>query len=146
MLSKDLVTMHKKGVVIKVILDASVARNSYSMHPHLRKNGIDVKVENFGGKMHVKSMIIDDRYFISGSMNFTKAGVSKNDENTLVIENPAIAKKYKEYFLDLWEAVPDKYLSYDPSPESLESGNSCYDRIDKDFDKSVDGKDSGCSK
>jgi len=46
-----------------------------------------VKVENFRGKIHAKFMIIDDRFIVSGSINLTKAGNSKNDENTLFIEN-----------------------------------------------------------
>ena len=57
------------------------------MHNFLREKGIQVKVENFGGKMHAKSMIIDDEYFVSGSMNFTKAGEQKNDENTIIVKN-----------------------------------------------------------
>ena len=61
--------------------------------------------------MHSKSMIVDDVYFISGSMNFTKSGNSKNDENTLIIQNSLLAIKYKEHFLKLWNAIPDKYLN-----------------------------------
>ncbi len=131
---------------IKIILDATAARNRYSTHQELRKNGLQVKVENFGGKMHAKSMIIDDRFIVSGSMNLTKAGNSKNDENTLIIQNENLAKQYKKYFLKLWSHIPNRYLQEDPNPESLESGNSCFDGIDNDFDKTVDGEDRMCVK
>ena len=107
---------------------------------------IEVKVENFGGKMHAKSMIIDDRFIISGSMNFTKAGESKNDENTVIIENALLAKQYKEHFIELWRHIPKRYLKIDPSPEGFESGNSCFDGIDNNFDKAIDEKDLHCQK
>lgn len=145
-LSSEVIKAHKRGIEIKIILDASAARNKYSMHKILRKNGIKVKVENFGGKMHAKSIIIDDKYFISGSMNLTIAGNIRNDENTIVIKNKALTKKYKKYFLTLWNSIPNRYLYKDPNPESFESGNSCYDGIDNDFDRTVDGKDRMCFK
>lgn len=145
-LAYELIQAHKRGVEIKVILDASAARNKYSIHEKLRQQGILVKVENFGGKMHNKSMIVDDKYIVSGSMNFTKAGNKKNDENTLVIHNPTLAKQYKTYFLSLWNQIPKKYLKFNPSPESIYSINSCNDGIDNDFDKKIDLKDKGCKK
>lgn len=144
-LSYELIDAHKRGIEVKIILDASAARNKYSIHKHLRKSGIKVKVENFGGKMHAKSIIIDDKYFISGSMNLTKAGNIRNDENTIIVQNEKLAKQYKKYFLKLWNMIPNKYLYYDSSPESLESGNSCFDGIDNDFDHTIDNKDGMCT-
>lgn len=137
-LSARLVEAKNRGVDVKVILDASAANNQYSTHRELRKHGIEVKVENFGGKMHAKSMIVDDKYIIGGSMNFTKAGVESNDENTLVIENSKLAIQYKTYFLSLWNQIPDKYLKFDPKAEGAQSIGSCSDGIDNDFDGRVD--------
>lgn len=145
-LSNELINAHKRAVEIKIILDASAARNKYSMHKLLRENGINVKVENFGGKMHAKSMIIDDEYIISGSMNFTKAGEEKNDENTIIVKNVNLAKQYKSYFLVLWDLIPNKYLYIDPNPESFESLNSCIDGIDNDFDGKIDITDELCKR
>ena len=143
-LSKQLIDAHKRGVDVRVILDATAARNKYSTHRELRKEGIPIKVENFGGKMHAKSIIIDDKYFVTGSMNLTKAGNSKNDENTLIVKNEILTKQYKRYFLRLWKDIPNKYLYTDPNPESPQSGNSCSDGIDNDFDKTIDSKDKMC--
>jgi len=144
-LAKELISAKERGVDIKIILDATAARNKYSIHKQLRKEGIAVKVENFGGKMHIKSIVIDDEYIVSGSMNLTKSGNSKNDENTLVIQNTHLAKQYRNYFLKLWSLIPKKYLNINPSPESLESGNSCFDGMDNDFNHQIDLKDKQCS-
>jgi len=143
-LAKELINAKNRGVEIKIILDATAARNRYSVHKLLREEGIAVKVEDFGGKMHMKSIIIDDKYIVSGSMNLTKAGNSKNDENTLVIKNSYLAKQYKRYFLELWSLIPNKYLQTSPNPESLESGNSCFDGMDNDFNHQIDLKDKRC--
>jgi phosphatidylserine/phosphatidylglycerophosphate/cardiolipin synthase-like enzyme len=143
-LAQKLIEAKDRGVEVKIILDATAAGNKYSMHKKLRKNGITVKVENFGGKMHIKSLIVDDTYIVSGSMNLTKAGNTKNDENTLVIKNTKLAKQYKKYFLELWTSIPNKYLFKRPNPESLESGKSCFDGIDNDFDKKTDLLDNIC--
>ena len=129
---------------MRVIIDATGASNEYSKHQYLRDKGIQVKVENWGGKMHMKSVIIDAKDIIVGSMNWTSAGESKNDENTLLIRNSDDAIAYKDFFEELWVSIPKKWLHQDPRPESKESIFSCSDKIDNDFDRSVDLHDSSC--
>ena len=38
----------------------------------------------------------------------------------------------------LLHSIPQKFLTEDPLPESLDSEGSCFDGIDNDFDKKVD--------
>ena len=139
-----LIEASKKGVDVKIINDATNAKSKYTVHHVLRKNNIKVKTENYAGKMHMKSIVIDDKYSIIGSMNFTLSGNKRNDENVVIIENTKIAKYLKEKFLYLWTKIPDKYLYYDPKAESFESIGSCFDGIDNDFDNKIDDKDEGC--
>ncbi|MBQ2428307.1 MAG: hypothetical protein II264_07450, partial [Ruminococcus sp.] len=68
---QDLINAHNRGVEVRVIIDATSVRTGYSKHQIMRMAGIPVKVENWGGKMHMKSLIIDDKYLLIGSMNFT---------------------------------------------------------------------------
>ena len=142
--SKELVLSKQRGVSVRVILDATAATNGYSKHNYLRENGIPVKVENWGGKMHMKSALIDNKHLIIGSMNWTSAGESKNDENTLIIRNTKDASFYKDFYNEMWNSIPDKWLNNDPMAESIESGYSCGDGIDNDFDGVVDVQDKGC--
>jgi len=144
-MTKALICAKKRGVEVKVLLDAVAAQNAYSKHKELRLAGIPVKVENWAGKMHQKSMIIDDNTVVLGSMNFSKSGENANDENCVIIKNaPKLARKYKKYFLMLYHSVPDKWLKKDPPPESPESIGSCTDGVDNDFDGLIDSKDPGC--
>ncbi len=145
---KELITAltdaHKRGVEIKVINDATNAHNKYSIHKELRNAGIKVKTENYAGKMHSKALIIDDKYSIIGSMNFSNNGEKRNDENVVIINNKEITKYLKDTFLYLWNKIPSKYEKYDPQAESTESIGSCSDNIDNDFDEKIDKADEGC--
>lgn len=143
-LIEELKNAHNRGVEIKIIDDATNAHSKYSIHKTLREYGIKVKTENYAGKMHTKTIIIDDKYSIIGSMNFTNNGEQRNDENVVIIENKDIAVYLKQCFIYLWAKIPAKYETFDPYPESLESIGSCYDGIDNDYDGKIDGKDEGC--
>ncbi len=141
---KALVEAKARNVDVKIILDATSASNKHTKIDELRKSGIAVKTENYAGKMHSKSMIIDDKYLVIGSMNFSKSGEMKNDENTLVIENSAMAKYHTAAFMYVWAKIPDTWLVKNVASESHDSLGSCFDGVDNDFDGKIDSDDSGC--
>ena len=141
----DLIKAHRRGVKIRVLLDATSAKNGYTKHEILRAAGIPVKIENWGGKMHMKSAVIDDEHVVAGSMNWTSAGDRSNDENTAIIHSKAIAAEYNRAFEKMWKSVPDKWLQGRPDPESLDSTTACFDGVDNDFDHAPDKEDPGCS-
>ena len=143
----ELIAAHGRGVDIRVIVDATSARNEYSKHELLRTAGIPVKVENWGGKMHMKAAAIDGRAVVVGSMNWTRAGEFENDENTLVLKSPQLTTTFESFFDHLWDSIPEEWgnaLSR-PDPESVASSTACTDGIDNDFDGRIDSSDPGCS-
>ena len=142
--SQDLINAHNRGVKVKVILDATSARTGYSKHEILRLAGIPVKVENWAGKMHEKSLIIDDKYLLIGSMNFTSGAHYQNDENSLLIENKDVTIQARKRFEKLWQSIPDKWLYSNPKPEGSDSNFSCFDGIDNDHDGLIDSEDPDC--
>lgn len=141
---EELINAKKRGVDIKIILDALNASNQYSKHKELRLAGIEVKTENYAGKMHSKSIIIDNKYTILGSMNFSKAGNNKNDENLVVISDYGITDFYKKFFMYQWNKIPNKWLKYNAGAEGKDSVGSCADGIDNDYDGKIDMEDSAC--
>ena len=72
------------------------------------------------------------------------SGENKNDENMLVIKNAQIAKNYKEFFVYLWNLIPEKYLKFTPKAESLNSIGSCSDGVDNDFNGKIDSEEPAC--
>lgn len=143
-LTNALLNAHKRGVTVRLIIDATNTNTRNSTLTTLRANGISVKVENYAGKMHSKVIIIDEKYVITGSTNFSNSGENKNDENMIIIENQKIAKFYADFFEYLWSKIPDKYLKFNPPAESKYSIGSCTDGVDNDFDDKIDTKDEGC--
>ena len=142
-LAQSLISAKQRGVDVKVILDATNTKTP-SKIAQLRNANIPVKTENFAGKLHSKSLIIDDKYTVIGSMNFSVSGAKHNDENVVVINNEKLAKFYKEFFLYLWAKIPDKWLKYTVNAESPNSAGSCSDGIDNDYDGAIDMADEGC--
>lgn len=144
-LAESLIAAKNRGVDVKIILDATnTHQGSHSKLNELRKAGIQVKTENWAGKLHSKSIIIDDIYTIIGSMNFSRSGQSSNDENLLIIKDPQIAAFYRTYFLYLWKRIPNYWLTHNARAESPDSIGSCSDGIDNDFDGKIDKADESC--
>jgi hypothetical protein len=140
----DLIAAHLRGVKVRVIIDATSAKNGYTKHEILRAAGIPVKIEDWGGKMHMKSAVVDHEHVIAGSMNWTSAGTRSNDENTAIIHSRRIARDYDQAFAQLWRSIPDRWLQGRPDPESQDSPVACRDGVDNDFDHLADGADPGC--
>lgn len=144
-LTDSLIEASKRGVAVKIVLDATnTHQGSHSKMNVLRQAGIQVKTENFAGKLHSKSIIIDDEYTIIGSMNFSRSGQDLNDENLIIIKNPQIAVFYKTFFQYLWKRTPDYWLKHNARAESPDSIGSCSDGIDNDFDGKIDKADESC--
>jgi len=142
----ELIGAHNRGVDIRVIVDATSAKNGYTKHELLRVAGLPVKVENWGGKMHMKAAAIDGEYLIVGSMNWTRAGEDTNDENTLLIRSPEMSEQFHSFFDALWASIPTEFAlsGARPDPESRLSGTACSDGVDNDFDDLADDDDPGC--
>lgn len=144
-LAAQLIAAHRRGVRVRVIVDATSAGNGYSKHELLRAAGIPVKVESWGGKMHMKVAVVDGRYSVLGSMNWTAAGETKNDENILIVESDRVASQITSFIDQMWDSIPESWLASRPDPESRDSAGSCADGIDNDFDEKVDEMDEGCT-
>lgn len=144
-IANELINAKNRGVDVRIIIDANSTSTRNSKHGLLRRSGILLKTENYAGKLHAKTMIIDDKYLITGSMNFSNSGENKNDENLLIIKNSKIAKAHKNFFLYLWTIIPNKYLKFNARSESLESIGSCTDGIDNNFNGKIDNEEELCS-
>lgn len=143
-IAEAMIEAKHRGVDVRVIIDANSVFTKNSKHQQLRKSGVLLKTENYAGKLHSKMIVIDDEYLITGSMNFSKSGENKNDENLLIIKDSKIAKLHKDFFLYLWTMIPNKYLKKNAHPESRDSIGSCTDRIDNNFNGMTDKQETRC--
>lgn len=143
-LINELIAAKKRGVEVLILMDALCANNFKARVAALREAKIPLIVENWGGKNHEKTIVIDSSILITGSCNFSKSGFYKNDENVLLIKNPQLASFYRDYYLYLFNSIDRKFLKLIPRAEGIDSINSCYDGIDNNFDGKIDAEDEGC--
>ncbi len=104
-LTAALLERHQAGVLVEGVWDWLMTTSSYSQVSQLCLAGVSTKIENFGGKMHHKMMVIDadgdDPRVVLGSFNWTSSAVDKNDENLLIIHSRPLAQA----FLAEWQLL-----------------------------------------
>ena len=96
-ISRELVKAHKRGVKIRVILDATAATNGYSKHNYLREHGIPVKVESWGGKMHMKAAVFDNKKLDWLSGQHIMKSQPEDLLDSIRSIKPGFSRKPKEY-------------------------------------------------
>lgn len=93
-----MIARHAAGVPVRVVFEARNATGIGSEYGRLQQAGLDVLKDGNCYTMHHKVIIIDRRVVITGSYNFTGRAEAVNDENTLIIDDPAIAQAYLAEF------------------------------------------------
>lgn len=74
---------------------------------------VPVRQDGNGGFLHHKVIIVDERYVITGSLNFSTRAEESNDENVIILDNPDIARLYIEEFERVWA------IGKDPNPAEM---------------------------
>jgi len=108
-LARALKIAAKKGVKITIIADKKEAKYKRSVIPNLAliKN-INVlllsgkKYKNGDrAKMHVKMSIIDNKFLITGSANYSYSAFFKNYEYILIDTDKSLINKFEDFFYKL---------------------------------------------
>lgn len=74
---------------------------------------VPVRQDGNGGFLHHKVVIVDERYVVTGSLNFSTRAETTNDENVIIIDNADIARLYVEEFERVWA------IGKDPNPAEM---------------------------
>ncbi|MBK9926815.1 MAG: hypothetical protein IPP66_16205 [Anaerolineales bacterium] len=74
---------------------------------------VPVRQDGNGGFLHHKVIVVDERYVITGSLNFSTRAEETNDENVIIIDNPEMARLYVQEFERVWA------LGKDPDPAEM---------------------------
>lgn len=100
-----------RGIPVQLCVDSGQLADQHAMPgvvADLREHGVTVG-ETYGqgpgayAAMHNKFAVIDENVVLTGSYNWTDNARDDNDENLLVLHDPAIAAAYAEDFTALWE-------------------------------------------
>ncbi len=105
-LARPIFARAKAGVKVAGVMESSqVSSNTGGEFQSFQDAKLDVRKDGNKGNMHHKVMIIDGRYVVTGSYNFTYNGDNRNDENLLIIDNPEIAALYLQEFERVFDAA-----------------------------------------
>jgi phosphatidylserine/phosphatidylglycerophosphate/cardiolipin synthase-like enzyme len=111
-----LIEAAKRGIRVKVFLDVS-AEDDFSTEANrgvakdLRRHGITVQFDAPGRTTHTKLVIIDQRYVFLGSHNFTHSALRHNNEASVLIESPKLARQARAYLQRIGDLSAQKRTS-----------------------------------
>jgi phosphatidylserine/phosphatidylglycerophosphate/cardiolipin synthase-like enzyme len=89
------------GVVVEGIFESRHAGWADIKIGPLNAAGAKVRFDTNPNALHNKIIIVDDRWVVTGSFNFSDGADTNNDENMLVIDSRAIAAAYTREFQGL---------------------------------------------
>ena len=85
------------GIEVKGVMEIKQI-SEHSEFDRLLQNKVDVRKDGNKNNLHHKVFIVDEKTVITGSFNPTANGDQRNDENSIIIENEEIAKRFVEEF------------------------------------------------
>jgi len=93
-----MIRRHAAGVAVRGVIERRNATGSGSEFARLQAAGVAVHADGNCYTMHHKVIIVDGRVVIAGSYNFTGRAEQVNDENMLIVDDPALARAYQQEF------------------------------------------------
>ena len=97
-IAAELLRLKAAGVEVKVVLDKGQSGQASSQYDDLLEQHIDIRRDGNPYKLHHKVIIIDQHYVVTGSYNFSQNAESRNDENSVVIDDITIAHQFEVEF------------------------------------------------
>ncbi len=102
----ELIAARKRGIKVNIILENSSYSESLNEDNRrvarmLRRNKINVRFDSKKRTTHTKIVIIDGRFAFIGSHNFTHSALTKNNEITLLLDNPRVIRDISKYLTNI---------------------------------------------
>ena len=97
----------KRGVKVTAILETTANRSdeldiqNRQTGKLLEEKGINVYLDSPRQTTHTKLIVIDERLVILGSHNLTQAALKYNNEISILMDRPDLAKRSRDYMLKI---------------------------------------------
>jgi len=106
-----LVSAREQGIEVRVILDKNPPGTTYGSavinseaFNFLSENNVQVRTHSsFKQKLHLKLVLIDDKYAIIGSHNWTEGSFLRYDEKSVFVQSKQLNKRLSSFFDSLWK-------------------------------------------
>lgn len=100
---------HRAGIPVRVVLDqgAPPGRDRPSAHAFrvLAEAGVAVRWDEDERTTHIKALVVDRRWCVLGSHNWTFSALRRNREQSLLVDDPALAARLGGEFARLWDGL-----------------------------------------
>jgi phosphatidylserine/phosphatidylglycerophosphate/cardiolipin synthase-like enzyme len=88
-------------VVLKTDRSQSTGKEQFALLARLHAAGVTIDISRSRRLLHDKFAVVDDRWVISGSFNWTTSAELRNRENLLIFDCPALAGAFEAE----WERI-----------------------------------------
>ena len=101
LIAQALIDAAERGVAVRILLDRSNEKESYSEIGDLKQYQIELLIDASHAIAHNKIIVIDGRTLLTGSFNFTRQAEHENAENLLVLKghNELVERYRKNFFV-----------------------------------------------
>jgi phosphatidylserine/phosphatidylglycerophosphate/cardiolipin synthase-like enzyme len=112
-LAKAIIQRYENGVDVAGVIEKVGSDGEGGELKTMFCEQVPVRRDGNGGFMHSKVIVVDERFVITGSMNYSTRAEESNDENVIIIDHPEIARLYIQEFDRIWA------LATAPEPEKF---------------------------
>lgn len=103
---QELIRAVKRGVDVRVLLDVCEWDEKHTEENRrtgaiLSRNGIKVYYDKMDESTHAKAIVVDSRYTVVGSTNWTYHALTSNNEISVFIDSQELAKEIEMYIMKL---------------------------------------------
>jgi phosphatidylserine/phosphatidylglycerophosphate/cardiolipin synthase-like enzyme len=96
----------REGVVVQGVFELTGSETEFSYFLRMRDAGLsnmNVRQDGNPRALHHKVIVIDREITIFGSFNFSANANDRNDENVVMVHDPAFANYFLEEFTRVWD-------------------------------------------
>lgn len=102
-IARKILECASRGVDVKIISDNDKAEDYGSDIFEFIKKGVPVRLDKTQHHMHHKFAVIDGKFLLTGSYNWTRSAALYNHENLMITEDSGCIERYLKEFDRLWQ-------------------------------------------
>jgi len=112
----DLIDASERGVDVRVVIERADwnldnTEENRDVAQVLDRSGVDVYFDPPGTTSHTKLVIVDDRYVVVGSTNWSHYALDSNNEVNVVMDSDGAAGAFTRYFEGILDTCEPEYTS-----------------------------------
>ena len=106
-LAKAMIDRAAAGVDVAGVFEKVGSETEFAELRTLHCAGVPVRQDGNPSFLHHKLIVVDERFVITGSLNYSTNAEESNDENVIIVDNPEIAALYIQEFERDWAQGTD---------------------------------------